>query len=59
MRPFKNCVDCGKTEPQDFCWEGRFDCAHQPPRGMNLRDVWVRVKELQRQITALEERRAR
>jgi len=51
-----DCATCGKPEPDDWCWEARVDCPFgKPPRFLSVHDLWRRMIELEKRITALEE----
>jgi hypothetical protein len=51
------CNVCGKTEPNEWCWEARIDCPfNKPPRNLDVRDLWDRIVKQEKRIAALENR---
>jgi hypothetical protein len=51
------CLECRHGVPQSFCWEGRVECVHRPPRYMSnaIWQLWRYARGLEARITVLEE----
>ena len=50
-----DCAVCGKTEPNDGCWEARMDCPFgKPPRHLDVHDLWGWIVKQEKRIRALE-----